>query len=70
MPEAVESSQSPAVDTEPKEAIAFDSLPLPAVVHDGIRNAGFTHCTPIQAAIRSAISGPSGSFRISWRSPG
>ncbi|MBM4244004.1 MAG: DEAD/DEAH box helicase, partial [Deltaproteobacteria bacterium] len=31
--------------------MAFDSLPLPEVVRDGIRNAGFTHCTPIQAKI-------------------
>lgn len=51
MPEAVEPSPSPAAETEPKEAIAFDSLPLPEVVRDGIRNAGFTHCTPIQAKI-------------------
>jgi ATP-dependent RNA helicase RhlB len=51
MAEAVESSPSPAAETEPKEAIAFDSLPLPEVVRDGIRNAGFTHCTPIQAKI-------------------
>ena len=51
MAEAVEPSQSPAAETEPKEAIAFDSLQLPEVVRDGIRNAGFTHCTPIQAKI-------------------
>ena len=51
MAEAVETSPSPAAETEPREAIAFDSLPLPEVVRDGIRNAGFTHCTPIQAKI-------------------
>lgn len=51
MPEAVEPSPSPAAEAEPTEAIAFDSLPLPEVVREGIRNAGFTHCTPIQAKI-------------------
>jgi ATP-dependent RNA helicase RhlB len=51
MAEAVESSLSPAAENEPQEAIAFDSLPVPEIVRDGIRNAGFTHCTPIQAKI-------------------
>jgi len=27
---------------------AFDSFELPATVHEGLRLAGFTHCTPIQ----------------------
>lgn len=31
------------------EKIEFESLPLPDEVMQGIRDAGFTHCTPIQA---------------------
>jgi len=51
MSEAPEQKATPGEETEPEEAIAFASLPLPAVVHTGIANAGFTHCTPIQAKI-------------------
>jgi len=31
------------------ETITFESLPLPEEVMQGIRDAGFTQCTPIQA---------------------
>jgi ATP-dependent RNA helicase RhlB len=51
MSEAVEKPSEIAVESEPQERIAFDSLPLPDVVREGIRAAGFTHCTPIQAKI-------------------
>jgi ATP-dependent RNA helicase RhlB len=36
---------------EAPAAIAFADLPLPDAVRSGIANAGFTHCTPIQAKI-------------------
>jgi ATP-dependent RNA helicase RhlB len=32
----------------PTTGAAFESLTLPAELHAGIRDAGFTHCTPIQ----------------------
>ena len=31
------------------EEITFESLPIPEEVLKGIRDAGFTHCTPIQS---------------------
>jgi len=40
-----------ATPSEPEARIPFASLPLPEVVHAGIAQAGFTHCTPIQAKI-------------------
>jgi len=40
------------------EKVAFDSLPIPEPVMQGIRDAGFTHCTPIQAmSLPIALSG-------------
>ncbi len=52
MSEAEPIASSPAAEaTEPEARIPFASLPLPEVVHAGIAQAGFTHCTPIQAKI-------------------
>jgi len=52
MSEAEPIAASPAAEaTEPEARIPFRSLPLPEVVHAGIEQAGFTHCTPIQAKI-------------------
>src|SRR5437773_691478 len=51
MPDAVETSSTPADQTEPTEATTFASLQLPELVQAGIANAGFTRCTPIQAKV-------------------
>jgi ATP-dependent RNA helicase RhlB len=51
MSKAVEKTPEAPIESEPPEAISFDSLPLPEIVHQGIRAAGFTQCTPIQAKI-------------------
>jgi ATP-dependent RNA helicase RhlB len=44
-------STSPPEAEASETTIAFDALPLPEAVRAGIRNAGFTHTTPIQAKI-------------------
>ena len=40
-----------STDTPAPEGRPFDSFDLPAPVMDGIRAAGFTHCTPIQEKV-------------------
>ena len=51
MSDAVENDSIAPDQIEPEEAITFASLQLPELVQAGIANAGFTHCTPIQAKV-------------------
>ncbi len=51
-PEANPADSGPAADENAEaEPLSFDELPLPEAVREGLRYAGFSHCTPIQGKV-------------------
>jgi ATP-dependent RNA helicase RhlB len=58
VPETVSGREAGSTAPPSDQALAFEALDLPSEVREGIRNAGFLHCTPIQERVLPlALSG-------------